>query len=65
MTKSPKEQNYGPLLSLEEAARYLSIASRTLRSLVAMGRVPVIKVTGRRIAFCRHDLDRYIDARRR
>lgn len=65
MTQTAQDSNFGPLLSLQEAARYLAIAPRTLRSLVAVGQVSVIKVTGRRIAFSRHDLDQYIESRRR
>ena len=65
MTSTAHDGPVGPLLSLEEAAEYLAIAPRTLRTLVALGRLPVIKVTERRIAFSRDDLDRYIDSRRR
>ena len=48
------------LLSLQDAARVLGVSLRTLRTLA----IPLIRVSARRLAITREDLDRYIDSRR-
>jgi len=53
------------LLPLPEAAARLSISLRTLRSLIAAGKIPVIEVSARRKAIDPADLDRFIDEQRR
>lgn len=53
------------LLPLPEAAARLSVSLRTLRSLVAAGKIPVIAVSARRKAIDPADLDRFIDEQRR
>jgi excisionase family DNA binding protein len=45
------------LLSVQEAARYLSLSVHTLRTWVSERRVPYIKL-GRRVLFRQADLDR-------
>jgi excisionase family DNA binding protein len=52
-----------PLLTLEEAARYLRIEERTMRSIRQRGEIPVVRVSPGRIAFRIEDLDAYIAAR--
>lgn len=49
-----------PLLTREEAAKYLRISVRTLLALTRRGRLPVVSLSGRRIAYLREDLDRFI-----
>ncbi len=53
------------LLPLPEAAARLSISLRTLRSLIAAGKIQVIEVSARRKAIDPADLDRFIDEQRR
>lgn len=53
-----------PLLSLPEAATYLSIGLRTLKTLVAARAIPVCRVSPRRVAIHPRDLDAYVHARR-
>jgi excisionase family DNA binding protein len=50
-----------PLLTLEEAARYLRIEERTMRSIRQRGEIPVVRVSPGRIAFRTSDLDAYIE----
>ncbi|MCI0588412.1 MAG: helix-turn-helix domain-containing protein [Planctomycetes bacterium] len=52
------------LLTLREAAERLCISLRSLRTLVALGKVPVIRVTARRVAIEEADLVSYIESRR-
>lgn len=53
------------LLSLDQAARYLSIASKTLRNRLARGAKEPFPVRpkriGRRVLFDLKDLDRFVD----
>lgn len=49
------------LVAQLEAAGYIGIATRTLRSWVAAGRIPVVRV-GRAVRFDLRDLDAFIDA---
>jgi hypothetical protein len=62
------------LLNIEDAARYLGgVSTWTLRALVAKGHLPRIVLPsvrhlgndGRRLLFDRHDLDVFIESRRR
>ena len=49
------------LLGLSDAAYRLSLSRRTLQSLIAQKKIPVVRVSPRRIAIDPTDLDRYID----
>lgn len=49
-----------PLLTRDEAAKYLRISVRTLGALTRRGKIPVVTLSGRRIAYLREDLDRHI-----
>jgi excisionase family DNA binding protein len=53
------------LLSLEQASRVLGIGIRTLRGLIASGKLNVVHVSARRRAVHPDDLDRYIRDNRR
>jgi excisionase family DNA binding protein len=52
------------LLTLSEAALYLTIGERTLKALIAAGRIPVVRPSPRRVAIDVRDLETYIDSRR-
>lgn len=51
------------LLTIPEAAQHLSISPRALQSLIAHGRITVVRI-GRRVAVHPHDLEQFIQARR-
>lgn len=51
-------------LTIAEVAERLRLSVRSVRALVAAQRIPVIRVSARRIVVDSHDLDRYIDSRR-
>ena len=53
-----------PLMPLPTAAEYLSVGLRTLKSLIAAGEIPVVRVSPRRVAIDPLDLDAYIQSRR-
>ena len=48
------------LLSVKEAAAYLSVSVWTVRGLGWSGEIPEVKI-GRRVLFDREDLDRFIE----
>ena len=48
-----------PLISVPEAAKHLAIAEVTLRKMVRLRKVPVVRV-GRRVLFDREALARFI-----
>lgn len=52
------------LLPVDEAAERLSISTRSLRNLIALGKLRVVRVTPRRIAIGEDDLNAYIEAHR-
>jgi excisionase family DNA binding protein len=52
------------LLSVREAAERLTISPRSLRTLIALGKLPVVRVTARRVAIAESDLAAFIAARR-
>ncbi len=52
------------LLSYKEASEYLGISQSQLKRLVRAGELPVIKI-GKRSLLDIHDLDEYIERRRR
>ena len=59
------ETHDSPLLTLQEAARYLRIEERCMRSIRQRGEIPVVRVGHKRgrILFHRSDLDAYIENR--
>jgi|GEM_PF-7008784 len=59
-TPLPRPQG---LLPGPQAAAYLTIGTRTLKGLVAAGKVPVVRVSSRRVAFRIADLDAYVASR--
>lgn len=52
------------LLSLPEAAAVLRISLRSLRTLVALGKLPTVRPTARRVLVAESDLAAYIASRR-
>ena len=66
MPKNQEHRDLGDgLLAIEDAAKYLTISPRTLRSMMQHGKIPVVDVSERRIAIAKDDLDRYIEQQRR
>ena len=53
------------LLSSNEAAKYLRLASQTLNRMRCDGTSPPFIKIGRRVLYDLADLDRYLDSRRR
>jgi excisionase family DNA binding protein len=51
-----------PLLTVEEAAKYLGRSARAVRHLIATGSLPVVR-EGRSIRLDRRELDRWIELR--
>lgn len=64
LVKGPSVKNADPLLSIPEAAAYLSIKPQTLNNWRATGRynLPAVKV-GRLVRFKKSDLDAFIARR--
>lgn len=52
------------LLTLHEAARYLTLGVRTVKTLVAAGMIPVVRPSPRRVAIDVRDLEAYVASRR-
>lgn len=63
-TKTPASHVEGRLLTIDAAAEILSISPRTLRTLIALGRLATIRVSPRRLAIHPDDLASYVRARR-
>lgn len=53
------------LLKIPEAAERLSVSVRTLRALIESGKLPVIRISSRRVAVDPSDIDRYIAQQRK
>jgi excisionase family DNA binding protein len=51
------------MLNREDAARFLLISTRNLDYLREAGKLPFVRI-GRRVGFLRHDLERFVEARR-
>lgn len=49
------------LLTVPDAAEYLTVSERFIRRMVSEGRVPVVKL-GKHVRIRRRDLDAYISA---
>ena len=54
----------GRLLTIRDVATRLSISTRTLRSLIAAGRLPVVRVSPGRVAIDPRDLEDYLSRNR-
>ena len=54
----------GRLLTITEAAERITVSSRTLRTLIAMRKIPIVRVSARRVAIHPADLDAFIARRR-
>ena len=52
------------LLSVEEVARRLALSVRSVRTLIALGKLPVVRVSVRAIRVAEADLVAFIEARR-
>ena len=52
------------LLSVEEAAQYLGVQKRTIRSWASQEKIPSVHI-GRRLLFDQEELDRMIEACKR
>lgn len=48
-------------LSVKEAALELGLCERTLRNLIAQGRIPAIRISDRRVIIPRRALEEYLD----
>ena len=64
-TKQPIDRENRGMLRLQDAAKYLGVSLRTLRTLISLNRIPVIRVSQRRVVCAPEDLDRYIAQQRR
>lgn len=53
-----------PVLSARAAADYLGLGLRTLRMLSESDKLPVVRLSPRRIGFLKSDLDAYIERQR-
>lgn len=51
-------------MNSRDAARYLGLAHATLAKMRCLGGSPVFLRLGRKIVYCRADLDAWLDARR-
>jgi hypothetical protein len=64
ISRTPSSDVERRLLPLPAAATMLSVGLRTLRTIIATGAIPVVRVSPRRVAIDLRDLTAYIDARR-
>ncbi len=53
------------LLTVPEAANELSVSVRTLRTLISLGRISVVRVSSRRVAIDPRDIRSYIERQRK
>jgi predicted DNA-binding transcriptional regulator AlpA len=59
-------QNFGPHLTLHEAADFLRLSTRTCQRLMETGQFPTpIRLSQRRIVFARSDLLAWVQSRKR
>lgn len=59
-----KESSPTPLMTVAEVARRLSVSMRTVRTLIALGHIPVICVSRNRICIDAKDVESYIVSRK-
>ena len=52
------------LLPIQEVARRLALSIRSVRTLIALGKLPVIRVGARAVRVAESDLAAFIEARR-
>jgi len=52
------------LLSIQEVARRMALSIRSVRTLIALGKLPVVRVGSRAIRVAEADLAAFIEARR-
>ena len=57
-----RDGQYVPLLSVDETAQALRVSSKTVRRLIAAGRLSYLRV-GRRVLLLTEDVDEYIRRR--
>ncbi len=50
-----------PLLGHSDAAKYLKVSEGTLRNIVRRGLIDAVRLSPRRVAYLRKDLDAYIE----
>lgn len=60
----PGRIEYGPILSVPEAARYLRVTVRTVHRLKSSGQLPFVQVGGR-VLFRRRDIEKFVSERLR
>jgi len=53
--------NSSPLKTLKEAARYLRVSERTMRSMRQRGEIPVVRPSPGTVRFREADLDEHIE----
>ena len=63
--QTPSPTTTRRLVPHNEAAAILCISPRTLRALCGEGKISVVRVSKRRVAFDPADLEKYITAQRR
>ena len=60
----PKTQENKPLLTINEAARYLRVGRTTLYQLMKEGELQTVKLVQGRTHFCQQDLDSFIESKK-
>jgi excisionase family DNA binding protein len=60
----PKTQENKPLLTINEAARYLGVGRTTLYQLIKGGELQTVKLVQGRTQFLKQDLDNFIESKK-
>ena len=60
----PKTQENRPLLTINEAARYLRVGRTTLYQLIKEGELQTVKLVQGRTHFLQQDLDNFIESKK-
>jgi len=60
----PKNQENKPLLTINEASRYLGVGRTTLYQLIKSGELQKVKLVQGRTQFLKQDLDNFIESKK-
>ena len=60
---TPATDRPEPLLTIEDAAEYLGLSTKTIRRRIAMREIPFVNLGPRVIRFRREDLEAYVESR--
>jgi excisionase family DNA binding protein len=60
----PKTHENKPLLTINEAARYLRVGRTTLYQLIKEGELQIVKLVQGRTLFLQRDLDSFIESKK-